>query len=97
MPNVGLLHRYDHPYAAYNDMRISMSTCPHHAFYNSDQGRIEMRLVSKDMQQVRVGKNYFVFSQGENIHAENSYKYAIDEFQGTGATGRIHASGGMDG
>lgn len=53
----------------------------HHAFYNAAQGRIEMHLVSTDVQTVRVGNKHFDFAQGESIHTESSYKYSIDEFQ----------------
>jgi L-histidine Nalpha-methyltransferase len=37
--------------------------------------------VSARAQTVRVGGEHFAFMAGETIHTENSYKYAIDEFQ----------------
>ncbi len=52
----------------------------HDAFYNVDQGRIEMHLVSKHAQSVRIEDKRFEFSKGETIHTENSYKYSIEEF-----------------
>jgi dimethylhistidine N-methyltransferase len=53
----------------------------HYAFYNAPLGRIEMHLVSLAAQQVNVGDHRFGFGAGESIHTENSYKYAIAEFQ----------------
>lgn len=53
----------------------------HHAFYNAQEGRIEMHLVSLKDQVVRVAGTEFRFGEGETIHTENSYKYSIPEFQ----------------
>ncbi|MGY8990997.1 MAG: L-histidine N(alpha)-methyltransferase, partial [Rhodospirillales bacterium] len=53
----------------------------HLALYNDDLGRIEMHLVSNRDQIVTLGKQSFVFKQGEKIHTENSYKYHVAEFQ----------------
>jgi L-histidine Nalpha-methyltransferase len=53
----------------------------HYAFYNSEQHRIEMHLVSTIDQEVYVealGKN-FLFKKGDSIHTENSYKYSLDQ------------------
>jgi dimethylhistidine N-methyltransferase len=47
----------------------------HRAFYNEAEGRIEMHLVSRRAQTVRVGNDTFSFAEGESIHTENSYKY----------------------
>ena len=44
----------------------------HHAFYNAAQGRIEMHLVSRRDQGVRVGGEAFSFAAGESIRTENS-------------------------
>ena len=49
----------------------------HRAFYNAAQGRIEMHLVSRRDQVVRVGGMPFFFAAGESIHTENSYKYSL--------------------
>ncbi len=49
----------------------------HRAFYNAAQGRIEMHLVSRRDQVVRVGGVPFFFAAGESIHTENSYKYSL--------------------
>ena len=53
----------------------------HRAFYNETEGRIEMHLVSREEQTVRVDNARFAFNEGEGIHTENSYKYGIEEFQ----------------
>jgi len=52
----------------------------HLAFYNEPRGRIEMHLVSRRPQTVRIDGARFAFSQGERIHTECSYKYQIEEF-----------------
>ena len=62
------------------DSDIDPESFEHEAFYNADKGRIEMHLVSRHRQSVRVEDTVFEFSQGETIHTENSYKYTIDEF-----------------
>ena len=49
----------------------------HRAFYNAAHGRIEMHLVSRREQVVRVGGMRFLFAAGESIHTENSYKYSL--------------------
>jgi L-histidine N-alpha-methyltransferase len=50
----------------------------HSAFYNEEESRIEMHLVSKTDQTVPVDslKRNFHFSAGESIHTENSYKFS---------------------
>lgn len=53
----------------------------HKAIYNPREGRIEMHLVSNRAQKVEVAGRVFHFREGESIHTENSYKYAIAEFQ----------------
>jgi dimethylhistidine N-methyltransferase len=53
----------------------------HRAHYNAQAGRIEMHLVSRLDQEVRVNGHQFHFSAGETIHTENSYKYSVEEFQ----------------
>lgn len=60
---------------------VDLDRFEHRAFYNERLGRIEMHLVSREAQRVRVNGNVFDFRAGESIHTENSYKYAPDEFQ----------------
>jgi dimethylhistidine N-methyltransferase len=52
----------------------------HRAFYNAAQSRIEMHLVSRTAQSVRVLGRSFAFAAGESIHTENSYKYTVETF-----------------
>lgn len=47
----------------------------HRAFYNEAAGRIEMHLVSRRAQTVRIGGETYSFAEGESIHTESSYKY----------------------
>ena len=75
--NLNLLRRINRELAGDFDL----DTFAHHAFYNSDRGRVEMHLVSEREQTVRVDGHTFEFSAGDSIHTENSYKYTIDEFQ----------------
>lgn len=53
----------------------------HEARWNDDYGRIEMHLVSRGEQTVRIGEHCFEFADGESIHSENSHKYRIGEFK----------------
>lgn len=53
----------------------------HHAFYNKEEGRIEMHLISTEEQQVHISGETFYFREGESIHTENSYKYSLREFR----------------
>jgi L-histidine Nalpha-methyltransferase len=57
----------------------------HHAFYNSAAGRVELYLKSLAEQSVRVAGRRFRLAEGELIHTENSYKYAIPEFRALAA------------
>jgi dimethylhistidine N-methyltransferase len=47
----------------------------HAAFYNAPLRRIEMHLVSRRAQSVRLDGQRFDFEEGETIHTENSYKF----------------------
>ena len=53
----------------------------HRAFYNAAHGRIEMHLVSRRAQDIRLLGRRFAFERGESVHTENSYKYTADEFR----------------
>lgn len=57
----------------------------HKALYNEREGRIEMHLVSRIEQQVKLLDHTFDFAAGETIHTENSYKYSVDEFSALAA------------
>ena len=52
----------------------------HRAIYNRDRHRIEMHLIAKKAQTVRVLGRSFSFRAGETIHTENSYKYSLERF-----------------
>jgi len=52
----------------------------HKAFYNAEDGRIEMHLVSQQNQELQINDRCFTLSEGEMLHTENSYKYSPDEF-----------------
>ncbi len=53
----------------------------HAAHYDIEQGCVEMHLRSVRDQVVEVAGRRFAFRAGETIHTENSYKYAVAEFQ----------------
>ncbi|MEM6645874.1 MAG: L-histidine N(alpha)-methyltransferase [Bacteroidota bacterium] len=61
------------------DADFDLDAFAHRAFYNEDAGRVEMHLVSLADQRVTIGAVEVAFAQGETIHTENSYKYALHE------------------
>jgi dimethylhistidine N-methyltransferase len=79
--NLNLLHRI----AKELDSDIAIDDFEHVAFYNPDEGRVELYIRSlKDQSAVIAGRR-FSFAAGEMIHTENSYKYAIEEFRALAA------------
>jgi dimethylhistidine N-methyltransferase len=50
----------------------------HRAIYNRERHRIEMHLISKKAQTVRVLGRSYAFRAGESIHTESSYKYSLE-------------------
>ena len=52
----------------------------HDARWNDTDGRIEMRLVSRRDQTVRIGDREIAFAKGDAILTEYSHKYELDEF-----------------
>jgi dimethylhistidine N-methyltransferase len=54
----------------------------HRAVWNAVDSRIEMRLVSRSAQTVRVAGAEFAFSTGEGLHTENSYKFTVEDITG---------------
>ncbi|TDX22532.1 dimethylhistidine N-methyltransferase [Modicisalibacter xianhensis] len=76
--NLNLLERLRHELNAEIDPRHFV----HQAFFNEEQSRIEMHLVSQLPQVVAIEGERFRFLEGETIHTENSYKYTIEGFQG---------------
>jgi dimethylhistidine N-methyltransferase len=63
----------------------------HRAFYNAARGRIEMHLVSRRDQVVRLAAVPFFFAKGESIHTENSYKYSLPALTDLARTGGFAA------
>jgi dimethylhistidine N-methyltransferase len=71
---------------------FNLSGFKHRAIYNRERHRIEMHLISRKTQTVRLLGNTFSFRAGETIHTESSYKYSIERFtalaRGSGWTPR---------
>ena len=59
---------------------FDLSAFSHRAIYNRERHRIEMHLVSRKPQTVRILGRSFAFRAGESIHTESSYKYSLDRF-----------------
>ena len=62
------------------DGDFSEDAFSHHAFYNTELKRIEMHLVSKESQTVKLNGSKIEFDKGETLHTENSYKYSLQDF-----------------
>ena len=62
------------------DCDIDPSRFAHRAFFNEAESRIEMHLISREPQDVRLEDRHFHFEPGESLHTENSYKYTLDSF-----------------
>jgi dimethylhistidine N-methyltransferase len=54
----------------------------HVAVWNADDSRIEMHLVSRAEQTVRVAGRSFAFAKDERLHTENSYKFTVEDITG---------------
>jgi dimethylhistidine N-methyltransferase len=63
------------------DGDFDLDAFAHRAFFDTDLSRVEMHLVSRIEQEVRVAGECFHFRAGETIHTESSYKYGVDAFQ----------------
>src|SRR5258708_33786219 len=59
---------------------FDLSAFAHRAVYTRERHRIEMHLISKKQQAVRMLGTSFSFRPGESIHTENSYKYSLERF-----------------
>jgi L-histidine Nalpha-methyltransferase len=62
---------------------FNIKSFEHRAFYNVDEQRVEMHLVSKRDQEshIRFIQESFTFKEGESIHTENSYKYSHEQIR----------------
>ncbi|MFU8803214.1 MAG: L-histidine N(alpha)-methyltransferase [Bradymonadaceae bacterium] len=74
--NLNLLRRINRECNADFDLSLFR----HHAVYDEDHQRIEMRLVSTSEQVVLIGDESFAFDEGEIIITEHSHKYTIEGF-----------------
>ena len=68
----------------------------HRAVWNDAESRIEMHLVSRREQQVRVAGQTIRFAHGETIHTENSYKYAPEHFAELAEAAGLALRGAVD-
>lgn len=59
---------------------FDLSAFKHRAIFNRELHRIEMHLISRKSQSVRVLGRSFAFRTGETIHTESSYKYSLERF-----------------
>jgi len=86
--NLNVLHRINRELGG----NFDISAFTHRAIYNRDRHRIEMHLISRKAQTVRVLGRSFSFRAGESIHTESSYKYSLERFaalaRGSGWTPR---------
>ena len=74
--NKNLLRRMNRELGATFDL----AAFEHEAVYNDEDGRIEMYLVSRVDQRVKVDGEVVTFHRGEKIGTEYSYKYTLDGF-----------------
>jgi dimethylhistidine N-methyltransferase len=83
--NLNVLERINRELGADFDL----AAFSHRADYVRSKERMEMHLVSREPQVVRIAGQEFSFDQGETIHTEYSYKYSLEHF------GRLTASAGF--
>lgn len=75
--NLNLLRRINREL----DGDFDLSAFEHRATYNNDEHCIEMHLVSRRAQRVRVAGQVFTFAAGETLRTERSYKYRPARFR----------------
>lgn len=61
-----------------------LTSFEHRAFFNEQESRIEMHLVSKCPQNIHLAGISLHFAEGETLHTENSYKYTLEGIQQLG-------------
>jgi dimethylhistidine N-methyltransferase len=59
---------------------FELGSFAHGAFFDPLHSRIEMHLISKKRQAVRIGQATFAFNEGESIRTEYSHKYSLEHF-----------------
>jgi len=62
------------------DADFDLDAYEHSAEYNEQEGRVEVRLISKQHQEVTVGDTSFSIDEDESILTEYSHKYTLDGF-----------------
>jgi L-histidine N-alpha-methyltransferase len=81
--NLNLLARINRELGGTFDLAAFM----HRAFYNEEEGRIEMHLVSRRAQRARAAGVEIELAEGESIHTESSYKYDDADLAALAAAG----------
>ena len=103
-PERALLLAYDDPLgvtASFNKnvlVRINreigahfdLDTFAHRALWNAEASRVEMHLVSRRAQSVRVGRLTVRFKKDETIWTESSYKYRPESLRSLGASAALN-------
>jgi L-histidine Nalpha-methyltransferase len=74
--NLNILRRLNQTGANFD-----LSEFHHYAPYVESEGRIEMRLISKTDQSVRIGDASIALCAGEHIVTEHSHKYDLPQFE----------------
>lgn len=64
------------------DADFDLALFEHYAEYLEPKGRIEMRLVSREDQQVAIGERTIDLAEGEFIVTEYSHKYRMEDVEG---------------
>ena len=77
--NLNILNHINH----HLDSNFDINNFEHKAIYNEKQGQIEMYLVSKCKQQVKINDKTILFDENEPVLTEISKKYNINEFKET--------------
>jgi dimethylhistidine N-methyltransferase len=84
--NLNLLERINREL----DGRVDLDRFEHFAFYNEALGRVEIYIRVLADHTARIAGLEFHFAEGELIHTEYSYKYAIPEFQALATRAGFH-------
>ena len=75
--NLNLLERINREL----DGDLDIDRFEHVAFYNETEGRIEIYIRSLANQEAWIAGTPILFTKGELIHTEYSYKYSVPEFR----------------
>ena len=63
--------------------KFNLNSFYHKSFYNQSRNRIEMHLVSKHEQEIKIKSlnKIYSFKTNESIHTENSYKFSLNQIK----------------